>query len=225
MIEPSAARIGRLAFALVLAVCAAGGAARLVSGSPGAALAQVSARLDGSRPITYFVARGAPESGFRDGDRELAIWALEAWGRLADPPLQFVPASEETATLRIYWIAPGSGLYGEMRARTMNGRPAADLFVSADTDGLGPDIAELARRDPLFRDTVVHLTCVHELGHAFGLPHTSSFADIMYSFQYGGDFVAYFRRFRDALATRADVARTSAFSRADSTAFAALYAR
>ena len=180
-------------------------------------------RMDRSEPITYFVAEGSAASGFREGDRALAEWALEAWGGQVDPPLDMAPGPEASATIRVYWVAAGAGRYGEMRGRVVEGRLAADVFVHPDTDGLGPDIAQRARLDPLFRDTVVYLTCVHELGHAFGLSHTSAFADIMYSFQYGGDFVAYFMRFRDQLKVRDDIGRASPFSTADSEAFRSLY--
>ena len=180
-------------------------------------------RLDRSGPITYFIAEGSAESGFKEGDRTLAEWALEAWGRQADPPVAMVPGPEETATIRVYWVAAGAGLYGEMRARLVEGRRAADVFVHPDTDGLGPDIAQTARLDPLFRDTVVYLTCVHELGHAFGLGHTNAFADIMYSFQYGGDFVAYFMRFRDQLGGWDDIEHASPFSPVDGVIFRYLY--
>ena len=30
--------------------------------------------LDASRPIAYRITEGAPDTGFRDGDRELARW-------------------------------------------------------------------------------------------------------------------------------------------------------
>jgi len=180
-------------------------------------------RMDRSEPITYFIAEGPATSGFREGDRALAEWALEAWGGQVDPPVDMAPGPEASAILRVYWVAAGAGLYGEMRGRVVEGRLAADVFVRPDTDGLGPDIARRARLDPLFRDAVVYLTCVHELGHAFGLPHTSAFADIMYSFQYGGDFVAYFMRFRDQLEVRDDIGRASPFSTADSEAFRSLY--
>ncbi|MGE3508864.1 MAG: matrixin family metalloprotease [Vicinamibacterales bacterium] len=70
----------------------------------------------------------------------------------------------------------------------------------------------MAARDPLLRDTIVHLTCVHELGHALGLEHTADARDIMYSFQFGGDIVEYVSRFRRRLTTRDDIARTSAMS-------------
>lgn len=174
-------------------------------------------------PVTYFVAGGSPESGFREADRALAEWALSAWGSLSDPPLDLRPGPEASATIRVYWVPAGAGLYGEMRGRIVDGRPAADVFVRPDTEGLGADIAERARRDPLFRDAIVYLTCVHELGHAFGLSHTSSFADIMYSFQFGGDFVAYFLRFREKLGSWSDIERASPFSASDVEAFRALY--
>ncbi len=180
-------------------------------------------RLDLSEPITYFIAEGSAASGFKEEDRVLAEWALERWGGQADPPMDLVPGPEASATIRVYWVSAGAGLYGEMRGRSVDRRLAADVFVRPETDGLGPDIARRARLDPLFRDTVVYLTCVHELGHAFGLSHTSAFADIMYSFQYGGDFAAYFMRFRDQLEVRDDIRHVSPLSTADTGAFRFLY--
>jgi hypothetical protein len=180
-------------------------------------------RLDTSEPLGLFVAEGTAASGFRASDEALARSALEAWAALVDPALRLVSAPEEDAVLRVYWAQASGGLYGEMRARVVDGRPAADVFVLPDTESLGPDIASIARSDPLFRDAIVYLTCVHELGHAFGLGHTSAFADIMYSFQYGGDIAAYFMRFREKLRTRADIRTASPFSAGDADAFRTLY--
>ena len=213
---------GRIPYGILLSVVFL-----VPTAAPTAALAAYSQqdvwRLDRSESITYFIAKGSAASGFKEGDRALAEWALEGWGGQADPPVDLVPGPEASATIRVYWVSAGAGLYGEMRGRSVDGRLAADVFMRPDTDGLGPDIARRARLDPLFRDTVVYLTCVHELGHAFGLPHTSAFADIMYSFQYGGDFVAYFMRFRDQLEVRDDIGDASPFSTADTGAFRFLY--
>jgi len=180
-------------------------------------------RLDLSEPITYWIAEAAPESGVSEADRTMARWALEAWGAQASPPVRFVEGDRGTAILRIHWTPLIGGTYGETRARRIQGRRGADVFVRPDTEGLGRDVAAVAASDPLFRDTIVYLTCVHELGHAFGLTHTRAYADIMYTFQWGGDIVAYFRRFRDQLDDHASIPHADPFSDGDRAAFHALY--
>ena len=171
--------------------------------------------LDNEGPITYFIAQGEPGSGYRDGDHELATWALQAWERSANGALRFEPGPEATARVRVYWVPPNFGLYGEMRSLTVDGRHGAAVYIRPDTDALGPTIGRRAREDALFRDSIVYLTCLHELGHALGLEHTAEFADIMYFFGYGGDIPAYFGRYRDRLNSRGDIAREAGLSEDD----------
>ena len=92
----------------------------------------------------------------------------------------------------------------------------AVIYVLPDAHALGGEISASTRTDHLLRDAIVYLTCLHESGHALGLRHTAAFADIMYSFGFGGgDIVGYFERYRRLLKTRADIAAHSGISDAD----------
>lgn len=168
-------------------------------------------------PVTFFIADGTPAAGFEPQDRALARYALEAWQRAAGGALELATAeAEQDATVRIHWVPADSGLYGEMRPiRLADGRLGAEVFIRPDLDGLGPEIAALARDDDLLRDTIVYLTCLHEIGHALGLVHTADYEDVMYFFGFGGDIPRFFGRYRERLQTRGDIAREAGLSRGD----------
>ena len=179
--------------------------------------------LDAKRALTYFIADGSGQAGFHADDRQLALWALEAWRRSAAQALRFEPANESTALVRLYWVDANDGQYGEMRPLTVDGRPGAAVFVQPDVESLGEDLAPRARRDVLFRDSIVYLTCLHELGHALGLAHTRDFRDIMYFFGYDGEIVEYFGRYRAQLRARNDIASVSGLSDVDVRRLRAMY--
>jgi hypothetical protein len=203
-------------------------AVSLVLVSPSSASDPWQSAADGttahSEAIPYFVADGSGRAGYRTGDRELAKWALAAWQRSVGPALRFEPAPENKALLRVYWADPADGQYGEMVPFTIGERRGAALYIRPDTAALGPEIARQTRVDPLLRDSIVYLTCLHELGHALGLRHTNAFAEIMYSFQFGGDLVEYFMRYRRQLRSRADIAAVSGLAESDIEHLRALYA-
>jgi hypothetical protein len=173
------------------------------------------AALDASRPITYYIDAGERGSKYRESDRGLAEWALDEWARVSGGILRFEPAPEAMALVRIYFVEANSGYYGEMRPLLVDGRRGAAVFIRPDIEALGPALATGASRDSLFRDTIVYLTCVHELGHALGLAHTADFRDIMYFFGFGGDIPRFFHRFRDQLGSRDDIPSVSAVSNGD----------
>ena len=179
--------------------------------------------LDTSRPIPYVIGDGSGITGFQEGDETLARWAMEAWERASDGRITMAAAEPRSALIQLRWISPAGGLYGEMRPIVVDGRRGAVIFVMPDVHALGPEIAARAERDPLFRDTVVYLTCLHELGHGFGLEHTADFADIMYFFGHGGDIPGYFQRYRDRLTGREDIRRVSGLSDDDVRRLRALY--
>ncbi|MSU64661.1 MAG: matrixin family metalloprotease [Opitutus sp.] len=125
--------------------------------------------------------------------------------------------------LRIRWISPDEGVYGETERLAVKGEPGAVVNVAPAIASLSEPLATLTREDRLLRDSIVYLTCVHEIGHVIGLPHTRKFEDIMYSFTYGGDIVEYFSRYRRNLKSRADIAGISGLSDNDRAVLKSLY--
>ena len=156
-----------------------------------------------------------PQSGCHREDPELAEWAVEAWQAASAGALSFERVDTEArAQIRIYWADGNQGLYGETRPIQVGGQRGAEVYVLPTAGANG---------DQLLRDAIVYLTCLHETGHALGLPHTAAFADIMYSFQFGGDIPEYFGRYRRQLSARADIRKHSGMSDADRQHLAALY--
>jgi hypothetical protein len=195
----------------------------LVASTLGAQTLQPLEPLDASGRVTYFIAEGERGSQYRPADRDLARWALAAWEKSTGGALRFLPAPEKEALVRVYWVPASAGQYGEMQALEIDGRRGAAVYIRPDMEALGPDIAKLARTDALLRDTVVYLTCLHELGHALGLAHTAEFADIMYFFGFGGDIPRFFGRYRDQLRTRSDIGTVPGLSADDVRRVRALY--
>lgn len=167
------------------------------------------------QPCTADVAK---ESSCQAGDPQLGAWALEAWQRAAPQAIAVKQtASEQTARMKIYWASGRGQLYGEARPISVNGQRGAEVYVLPQ--------AARAGEDALMRDTVVYLTCLHESGHGLGLAHTRQFADIMYSFQFGGDIAEYFGRYRRQLTRREDIPKNSGMSPADREALLIVYGR
>jgi hypothetical protein len=144
-------------------------------------------------------------------DMDLARWAFAAWESASQGRLRLVESKDRANSLiRLRWAQKGGGLYGETMPITVQGRRGAEIYVLAEAPGQGAGTG-----DRLLRDAIVYLTCLHESGHALGLAHTREFADIMYSFQYGGDIGEYFGRYRRKLMTREDIRKNAGMSPAD----------
>jgi hypothetical protein len=172
--------------------------------------------LDTTGPIPFYIEDGNGVPGYQTTDRELARMALEAWSRESGAKLKFIEAAEPgEALVQLRWVSANSGLFGRMERLHVNGKTGALVYVMPEVTSLSPALASHTGRDSLLRDTIVYLTCVHELGHAVGMPHTSQFDDIMYSFGYGGNIVEYFVRYRNKLASRNDISKLSGLSAAD----------
>ena len=208
-------------FALAFINCDAQPAAADPSVFPNSFFAPLD--ISGSIPVSITNMTGAGSSAAA-ADQQLAVWAMRDWSRALHERFRFhIVESENEALVRIRFVGPGGGQYGEMARITVDGKSGAAVFVRPDTQALGPVIARRAGADALFRETIVYLTCLHEFGHALGLAHTAEFADIMYAFGYGGDIEEYFLRYRRKLSDREDIATQSGLSQSDIERVRALY--
>ncbi len=175
--------------------------------------------LQAAEDYTFWVdpctKEAAQATSCQAGDPELGAWAFEAWQRESGGLITVKKsATEAHARIRIHWANGAMSLYGETQPVMVDGKQGAVIYVLPETE---------ARSDQLLRDAILYLTCLHESGHALGLKHTDQFADIMYSFTYGGDLVEYFARYRRLLKARADIPSHSGISDADRAALRALF--
>jgi hypothetical protein len=180
----------------------------------------VTAGLGAAEEYTWWIdpctPAAAAATGCQTDDPELGKWAFETWQRESGGALTFRKSGTEAhARIRLRWANGQGSLYGETQPVDVDGKRGAIIYVLPDTRMLGRDIEAATRADHLLRDSIVYLTCLHESGHALGLPHTAAFADIMYTFRYGGDIVGYFGRYRQLLKSRADIPNNSGISDAD----------
>src|SRR5437773_4746077 len=88
--------------------------------------------LDAREAISFFVEEGKGVPGYRETDRDLAIMAFAAWSRERGGKLKFIESKErERALIRLRWILPTEGLYGETQRVEANGKHGAIDYAMA----------------------------------------------------------------------------------------------
>jgi hypothetical protein len=172
--------------------------------------------------ITYYIADGIPKFGSRPGDDELAVWAFDEWQRAASGRIRLERIAEEAAArIRLYWMSRAPAKYGEMKPHVANRQRVALVFVRPDTYLMHKTLGPATAKDPLLRDTIVYLTCLHEIGHALGLGHSAADEDVMRTEGSSENF----SRYRQTVKTRGDLAHVSWLSEHDTLRLRALHQR
>jgi hypothetical protein len=132
-------------------------------------------------PLRVYIGHGGP--GYRSNFPDLFTAAMNEWSKASGGKIRWAQVSSpEAANIVVNWSANASSAPGEA------GNTRIEHGYTAD-GGRCISFAEIAlvptHAGATYSDAEMHKICLHEIGHALGLRHSSTMGDIMY-FQSNG---------------------------------------
>src|SRR2546428_7955218 len=86
--------------------------------------------LDAREAISFFIEEGRSVPGYRETDRDLAMMAFAAWSRESGGKMKFIESKKsERALIRLRWVLPTQGLYGENQPGGVNRKTGGIVYV------------------------------------------------------------------------------------------------
>lgn len=127
-------------------------------------------------PLRVYIGHGGP--GYRSSFPGLFIAAMNEWCQASNGRIRWTQVSSpDAASIYVNWSANATSSPGEA------GNTRIDHGYSADGQRC-ISFAEIAivptNGGTSYSDAEMHKVCLHEIGHALGLRHSSSAGDIMF---------------------------------------------
>lgn len=138
-------------------------------------------RWSGSRfPLRVFIESGSGVPGYRPAHAQMMVDSLNEWSSVTNKTLSWVPTNDSGEADIIVSFA-------NRPPDVADGAETGETRTSTAPDGQGGQVITRAwvtiltmmHGAPIGEDEVKK-TCLHELGHAFGLSHSSTGSDIMH---------------------------------------------
>lgn len=134
-------------------------------------------------PIKVFIAKGTDVRGYRPVFNKYLQNALDTWCVASGKKLSYVLVNDEKkADLKISFTPRGIPMNDHNRNRLKIGLTTID----SDEDGVIKNVEmQIATVNAFDNNRVLHdseaaVVCMHEVGHAMGLGHSTSVNDVMY---------------------------------------------
>jgi hypothetical protein len=127
-------------------------------------------------PLRVYIGRGG--AGFRENFPGLFTAAMNEWSAASSGRIKWMRVNDpQSANIIANWDANNASLAGEAGdTRTQLGMgPDGQRYITSAQVSLMPTNGSAA-----YSDEEMHKICLHEIGHALGLHHSSNRGDIMY---------------------------------------------